>query len=184
MIYGYARVSSYAQKKDGFSLESQESALLVRGCEVVLQEVYTGTTMDRPVFSELISKLKEGDTLMVTKLDRFARTAADGAKLMKDLVDKGIIVEILNMGRADNTPMGKLMIQVMFAFAEFDRDMTVERFNDGKAKVRAKGLRAEGRLPVVVDTNEFKKFLKKQKEGLITVNVELVQFSEKHFIIS
>lgn len=167
MKYGYARVSSYSQQKDGFSLESQESALRDRGCEIVLKETFTGTTVDRPVFSRLIRQLKEGDTLMVTKLDRFARTATDGAKLMKSLVDEGVVVEILNMGRADNTPMGKLMIQIMFAFAEFERDMIVERFAEGKAVARSNGKRTEGRLPLNVP--DFQKFLEKQKEGKITV---------------
>lgn len=167
MIYGYARVSSHSQKKDGHSLEAQEVALLASGCDVVYKETYTGTKMDRPIFSEVISQLGVGDTLMVTKLDRFARTATDGADLMKRLVDRGVIVEILNMGRADNTPMGKLMIQIMFAFAEFERDMIVERFAEGKVIAKSKGKRTEGRLPVEVP--DFQKFYKKQKEGSITV---------------
>lgn len=167
MIYGYARVSSKIQETDGNSLESQEQILKNNKCDVVFKETFTGTKTNRPIFNELISKLKPNDTLMVTKLDRFARTATEGAALMKELVNKGVIVEVLNMGKADNTPMGKLMLQIMFAFAEYERDMIVERFNEGKAIARAKGQRTEGRKKI--NCPDFKKFLKKQKRGEITV---------------
>ena len=89
MIYGYARVSSIGQEKNGNSLEAQENALKERGCEVIFKESYTGMTTDRPQFSALIEKLREGDTLVVTKLDRFSRTAADGAKLVQELHSRG-----------------------------------------------------------------------------------------------
>lgn len=100
MIYGYARVSSLGQAKNGNSLEEQEKALKSKGCEVIYQEAYTGMTTDRPQFSALLNKLQEGDTLVVTKLDRFSRTAADGAKLVQELFNKGVIIDILNMGES------------------------------------------------------------------------------------
>ncbi len=166
MLYGYARVSTKGQK-DGNSLEAQERALLERGCDKVLREAYTGTTTDRPVLSELLEILQSGDILMVTKLDRLSRSASSGAKLVQELHDRGVIIEILNMGRADNTPMGKLMITMLFAFAEFERDSIVERTLEGKALARQKEGYREGRPPLEVP--QFKKFLKKQKEGQITV---------------
>lgn len=166
MIYGYARVSTKGQK-DGNSLEAQERALLERGCDKVLREAYTGTTTNRPVLSELLEILQSGDVLMVTKLDRLSRSASSGAKLVQELHDRGVIIEILNMGRADNTPMGKLMITMLFAFAEFERDSIVERTTEGKAIARQKEGYREGRPPLEVP--QFKKFLKKQKEGKITV---------------
>lgn len=166
MIYGYARVSTKGQK-DGNSLEAQERALLERGCDKVLREAYTGTTTNRPVLSELLEMLQSGDILMVTKLDRLSRSASSGAKLVQEFHDRGVIIEILNMGRADNTPMGKLMITMLFAFAEFERDSIVERTMEGKAIARQKEGYREGRIPLEVP--QFKKFLKKQKEGKITV---------------
>lgn len=166
MLYGYARVSTKGQK-DGNSLEAQERALLERGCDKVLKEAYTGTTTDRPVLSELLEILQPGDILMVTKLDRLSRSASSGAKLVQDLHARGVIIEILNMGRVDNTPMGKLMITMLFAFAEFERDSIVERTLEGKALARQKEGYREGRLPLEVP--QFKNFLKKQKEGKITV---------------
>lgn len=167
MKYGYARVSSRGQQKYGNSLEAQEKTLLEHGCDIVCKEAFTGTKTDRPVFDEVLYKLQEGDTLMVTKLDRFARTAVEGVTLIQDLVNKGIIVEILNMGRADNTPVGKLMLQIMFAFAEFERDMIVERFTEGKEIARSKGKRTEGRRSKEIP--DFQKFLKKQKDGQMTI---------------
>lgn len=170
MIYGYARVSSVGQAKDGNSLEAQEKVLREKGCEVIYQEAFTGMTTDRPQFSALIERLQKGDTLVVTKLDRFSRTAADGAKLVEELHRRGVIIDIVNMGRADNTPMGKLMVTMLLAFAEFEHDQILERFNTGKEIARAHGKRTEGRNPKIIDIEELKKFLKKQKDGLMTVD--------------
>ena len=141
MIYGYGRVSSttrYAGGEDGNSLEAQEKKLKEAGCEEIVLEAFTGTKMERPKFTKLLDKLEQGDTLIVCKLDRFARTAAEGSLLVRDLVNRGIKVNILNMGIADNSPMGKLMLTVLLAFAEYERDMIVERLNDGKAEAKAK----------------------------------------------
>ena len=131
MIYGYARVSTKGQDRHGNSLQDQEARLKAAGCEIVYHDSFTGTKMERPQFSLLLSKLQPGDTLVVTKLDRFARTAADGAKTVQELLSRNINVNILNMGKADDTPMGKLLITVLLAFAEFERDMIVEMLKDG-----------------------------------------------------
>lgn len=77
MIYGYARVSTAGQSKDGNSLEDQTKALQAYGCQEIITEAFSGKSMERPQFSMLFQKLQEGDTLVVTKLDRFARTAID-----------------------------------------------------------------------------------------------------------
>lgn len=168
MIYGYARVSSLGQAKNGNSLEEQEKALRDKGCDIVFQEAYTGMTTDRPQFSELLNKLQKGDTLIVTKLDRFSRTAADGAKLVQELFNRGIVIDILNMGRVDNTPMGKLMVTMLLAFAEFEHDQILERLNTGKVIAKSHGKRTDGRKCVIIP--DFQKFLQKQKDGELTVD--------------
>lgn len=145
MIYGYARVSSKAQQRDGNSLEEQRKQLTQLGAQEIVEECYTGTTVQRPKFNELIDRLDSGDTLVVTKFDRFARTASEGAALIKSLVDKGITVNIANMGIAQNTPTGKLMIQILLAFAEYERDMIVERTQAGKAIAKMRPDFREGR---------------------------------------
>ena len=168
MIYGYARVSSKTQDRYGNSLADQEAKLKAVGCEQIYHDSYTGTKMDRPAFGELLNKLQCGDTLVVTKLDRFARTAADGAKTVQGLVDKGIEVHVLNMGRADNSPMGKLMVTILLAFAEFERDMIVERTSAGKEVKRSiDPLWHEGRKKLEIP--DFEKFLEKQKGGELSI---------------
>ena len=145
MIYGYARVSTTKQMKNGNSINDQIRALTEAGAEKVVTDDYTGTKMNRPEFTKLIESLQAGDKLIVTKLDRFARTAIEGSQVVRDLVGKGVTVHVLNMGIADNTPMGKLMITMLLAFAEFERDMIVERTQAGKAVARANGKKVDGR---------------------------------------
>lgn len=169
MRWGYGRVSSKGQKLYGMSLEDQLEKLLAEGIDRdhILMDAYTGTKMDRPEFSRLLSMMNLGDELVVCKLDRFARTAPEGAMLVRDLVDRGVKVNILNMGVADNTPMGKVMVTVMLAFAEYERDMIVDM---GKAMKREHDPEwREGRKAVEVDPGEFEKIAQKQKDGLMTV---------------
>ena len=176
MKYGYARVSTCRQAKNGNSLQDQERMLIRAGVslENIFADSYTGTKMDRPEFDALLEIIKSGDELVVCKLDRFARTAPEGAMLVRDLVNRDVKVNILNMGIADNTPMGKVMVTVLLAFAEFERDMIVERTSAGKAYAREhkEGYR-EGR-PVGEYPN-FKKFFKMQKDGSITVEAACKQ---------
>ena len=136
MIYGYARVSTKTQAKDGNSLEGQEKAIREVGATEVYKDTFTGTVASRPEFDKLMGKLSKGDTLVVTKLDRIARSATEGSKLVREMLERGVSVYVLNMGKMDNTPTGKLIFQVMFAFAEFERDMIVERTQEGRAIAR------------------------------------------------
>lgn len=172
MRWGYGRVSSKGQKLYGMSLEDQLEKLLVQGIdrEHILMDAYTGTKMDRPEFTRLLSLMEPGDELVVCKLDRFARTAPEGAMLVRELVERGIKVNILNMGVADNTPMGKVMVTVMLAFAEYERDMIVERTAMGKAMKREHDPEwREGRKAVEIDPVAFEKISQKQKDGEMTV---------------
>lgn len=136
---GYGRVSSKGQATNGNSLEDQRRKLEEAGCseEDIVLETYTGTKMDRPKFTKLLKELKEGDTLVVCKLDRFARTASEGSELVKSLLARGVNVHILNMGLIENTPTGRLILNVLLSFAEFERDMIVERTSEGKALAKA-----------------------------------------------
>jgi DNA invertase Pin-like site-specific DNA recombinase len=128
MKYGYARVSTLSQ-----DLESQIQALEAEGCDKIFAEKFTGTRADRPKFKKLLSLLQPGDTLVVTKLDRFTRSAVDAITTIKGLFEKGIKVHVLNMGLVENTPTGRLILTIMGGFAEFERNMIVERTQEGKA---------------------------------------------------
>lgn len=83
-------------------------------------DAFIGSKTDRPEFDKLMEKLVSGDTLIVTKLDRFARSMSQGSELVYKLIEKGIKVNILNIGMMDNTPSSKLIRNIFFAFAEFD----------------------------------------------------------------
>lgn len=173
MRYGYGRVSSKGQKLYGMSLEEQRDQLMAQGiaAENIYLDTCTGTKLDRPEFDRVLSELTAGDELVICKLDRFARTAPEGAMLVRDLVERGIKVNILNMGVADNTPMGKVMVTVMLAFAEYERDMIVERTSMGKAYKRERDPEwREGRKPMQLDDSAFEKCRQKQKDGTMTVS--------------
>ena len=144
-IYGYARVSTKGQAKDGNSLESQIETLKENGAIEIYSDSFTGTKTDRPEFNKLLEVLKAGDTLMVTKLDRFARSMTQGSELVNELIKRGIKVNILNIGMMDNTPASKLIRNIFFSFAEFERDMIVERTQEGKAVAKTKEGFKEGR---------------------------------------
>lgn len=170
MIYGYARVSTKGQDKYGNSLPDQEEKLRNEGCEVIYHDSFTGTKMDRPEFSKLMSVLKSGDRLVVTKLDRFARTTAGGIETINDLLDRGVSVHIINIGLIDNTPTGRLIVTVLLAFAEFERNMIVERTSAGKAVARATkpGWR-EGRKEKILRKEDIAEFNEKIKKGEMTI---------------
>ena len=145
MVYGYARVSTRGQAKDGNSLEAQENALRSAGATKIYADAFTGTRTKRPELDKLMSVLQSGDTLIVTKLDRIARSATQGIELIEMLLDKGIVVHVLNMGLMVNTPTGKLIRNIMLAFSEFERDMIVERTSEGKAIAKMNPDFREGR---------------------------------------
>lgn len=155
MIYGYMRVSTTGQIK-GNSLEEQEKILRQNGATILYQDAFTGTKTSRPNFNKLLNILKEGDTLIVTKLDRFARNTVEGINVIQHLLTCGVRVNILNMGTVDNTPTGKLILTVMLGFAEFERDMILQRTAEGKSIARTKSGYREGRPPEYDQDTIFK----------------------------
>lgn len=132
MIYGYARVSTKGQATDGNSLEAQSNALIENGAEVIYSDSYTGVKIHRPELDKLLNEIKEGDSLVVTKLDRIARSVVEGAQLIQRLMDMKVTINILNLGKIDETPTGKLICNIMLAFAEFERSLIIERTQEGK----------------------------------------------------
>ena len=163
MIYGYIRVSTIKQANEGNSLEGQQKLLLENGVQLenIYQDAYTGTKADRPNFTKLIDKLENGDTLVVTKLDRFARSMIEGSKIVTELINRGVKVNVLNIGMMDNTPSSKLIRNIFFSFAEFERDMIVERTMEGKQIKMQKDVDATLGRP--------KKFKKAQREMALSL---------------
>ena len=148
MKFAYARVSTRKQSRDGNGLEEQIEKLKHAGYDELIVEQFSGSTTKRPALDSLIQRLKSGDTLIVTKLDRFARSTAQGSALINDLLNRGVAVHILNMGLIDNTPTGKLITNILLAFAEYERDMIVERTQAGKEIARTKEGFRDGRPPI------------------------------------
>ena len=140
MIYGYARVSTSGQ-----SLEAQEQELKNFGAEKIFSDVFSGTKNNRPELDKLLKVIQAGDTLIVTKLDRIARSIVQGIQLIEKLTAQGIIINVLNLGIIDNSPTGKLIRNIMLCFSEFERDLIIQRTQEGKAVARQKKDFHEGR---------------------------------------
>ncbi|MEY9865371.1 DNA invertase Pin-like site-specific DNA recombinase [Peribacillus sp. B2I2] len=140
MIYGYARVSTNRQE-----LDIQIKALKEAGATKIYQEKISGAKVDRKELSKLLKEIKAGDTLLVTKADRIARSLSQLEKVVTDLTNRGVSVNIINMGMFTTetmaNPMTKLLFNVLGAFAEFERDMILERTQEGIQNAREKGVK-------------------------------------------
>ena len=163
MKYGYARVSTQGQAREGNSLEKQEQDLRAAGAEKIYADAFTGKRMDRPELQKLLKEIQTGDTLIVTKLDRFARSIGAASELITELIDKGITVQVLNVGILDNSSVSTLFRNMLLSFAQFERDMIVERTQEGRAVARQKEGYREGRK---------KKFTEKQLDHAMNLLAE------------
>ena len=145
MIYGYCRVSTRRQL-DGYSLQAQAEEIKQRYENAdIVEEQYTGTSTDRPIFTELVEKLQIGDTLVVTKLDRLARNTVEGIQVVESLFIKGVAVHVLNVGLLENTTMGKFFLTTLLAVAEMERNTIIERTQAGKEVAKTKAGFKDGR---------------------------------------
>lgn len=138
--YGYARVSTRQQ-----DLEGQLRQLEEEHCNKIFFEKITGTKSDRPEFQKLLQTVQAGDTLVVTKLDRFARSTQDALNTIKVLFEKGVRINVLNLGVIENTSTGRLIFTIFSAFADFERDLIVERTREGKEIAKQRPGFKEGR---------------------------------------
>jgi DNA invertase Pin-like site-specific DNA recombinase len=142
MIYGYARVST-----DGQSLESQVTALKAAGCEKTYSEKVSGAKTDRAALGCVLAALENGDVLMVTRLDRLARSTRDLLNVLATIAEKGAGFRSLADPWADTTtPHGRLMLTVLGGLAEFERSLILSRTSEGRARAKARGIKF-GRKP-------------------------------------
>lgn len=145
-VYGYARVSTKGQ-----DLEVQIQALTAEKVDIIFREKFTGTHKDRPEFTKMLSSLVHGDKIVVTKLDRFARSTIDALTTINMLNENGIDLVVLNMGgeKIDTaTASGKLLFTIMSGFAEFEREMIIQRTQEGKEIAKQNPNYREGRKPL------------------------------------
>lgn len=144
MLVGYARTSTLDQKA---GLASQEQELKQAGCErLFIEQVSSVDVTARQKLAEALSFVREGDTLVVTRLDRLARSVAHLLEVLEALTQRGVALRILNMGIDTSTPTGKLMLTILGGVAQFEREIMLERQREGIAKAKAEG-KYKGRAP-------------------------------------
>lgn len=140
---GYARTSTIEQDA---GLEAQERDLAAAGCTKVFSEKVSSVATQRKQLEAALDYVRDGDTFVVTKLDRLARSVADLVSIMARLSAKGVSLRILAMNLDTSTPTGKLMVNLMGSIAEFERELMLERQREGIAKAKADG-KYKGRAP-------------------------------------
>lgn len=134
MLIGYARVSTYDQ-----NLEQQLEALEAAGCDRIFTDHESGAKNDRPGLDEAHSHLRDGDTLVIWKLDRLGRSVAHLSQTLLDFRAKGIALQSITDGFDTNTPGGKMLFHVLSSIAEFERDLVTQRTQAGLSAARARG---------------------------------------------
>jgi DNA invertase Pin-like site-specific DNA recombinase len=134
---GYARVST-----DGQGLDAQQAALQAAGCERVFAEKVSGAKTDRAQLARALATLALGDTLVVCKLDRLARSTRDLLNTLAAISDKGASFKSLGDGWCDTTtPHGRLMLTVLGGLAEFERHLILARTSEGRARAQQRGVK-------------------------------------------
>ncbi|MDP3896766.1 MAG: recombinase family protein [Mesorhizobium sp.] len=142
-LVGYARTSTVDQKA---GLAAQLRDLEASGCDKTFHEEISSVKPERPELDRALDYVREGDTLVVTKLDRLARSVADLVGITARLRAKGVALRILAMNLDTGTPTGKLMLNLLGSIAEFERELMLERQREGIAAAKAEG-KYKGRAP-------------------------------------
>jgi DNA invertase Pin-like site-specific DNA recombinase len=159
-LIGYARTSTADQKA---GLEAQLRDLNGAGCTKLFKEELSSAAAERPALAAALDYVREGDTLLVTKLDRLARSVADLVSITEKLRTKGVALHILSMNLDTATSTGKLMLNLLGSIAEFERELMLERQREGIAKAKAEG-KYKGRTPTArAKANEV---IQLKREGL------------------
>ena len=160
MIYGYARVST-----DGQSVAAQVAALNSAGAGKVFREVASGAKTDRAQRRKAIAALGAGDVLMVTRLDRLARSTRDLLNTLAAITAKRAGFRSLGDGWADTTtPHGRLMLTVLGGLAEFERDLIRARTGEGRERAKARGVRM-GRPPKLTSHQQREAIRRRDRDG-------------------
>ena len=134
MIIGYARVSTQEQK-----LDRQIDALQARGCERIYQEKITGTKADRPEYQKMLDALRPGDTLVIDSFSRLSRSTKDLLDVVERLNNLGVNIVSLKEQLDTTTATGRMMLTMLSALSQFERDLIAERTADGLKAARARG---------------------------------------------
>lgn len=142
-VLAYIRVSS-----DGQNISRQENALAEHHPDKVFTDRVSGKSMDRPALTQMLDYVRDGDRCIITSMDRASRNVEDLRKLVRQITDAGASIQFLKEGltfTGDDSPMSKLLLNVMGAMAEFERELIKERQREGIAIAKAKGDVYKGR---------------------------------------
>ena len=182
MKFGYIRVSTRKQARGGNSLEAQREALTAAGAEKIYTDTFTGTRMERPEWDKLRAQLRRGDVLIVTRLDRLARSVSQASGLITDMIDEGITIHVLNLGVLSNDSVNTLLRNVLLSFAQFERDMIVQRTQEGKAVARATDPNFREGRPPKFDTEQLDHAMELLENHSYTQVVKLTGISKSTLI--
>lgn len=155
---GYARTSTVDQ---AYSYQDQIDTLQREGCTKIFSEQISAVSQDRPEFDAAMSYLRQGDTLVVTKLDRLARSLPDLMSIRESLTSKGVSLKVLDMGLDTSTAQGRMVMGIIGSVAEFERSLMLERQRIGIAKAKAEG-KYKGRAPTAMQKADEVKALAAQ----------------------
>jgi DNA invertase Pin-like site-specific DNA recombinase len=135
-VYGYARVSTKEQ-----NLDTQIEQLKARKCDTIIEEKATGKTFKRPELEKLLSEAEEGDTIIVTRVDRLGRNTKQLLELVEDLIQRNITLYIVELGMEATHRNGKLFLTILSALAENERELLEEKRQAGIANAKNKGVK-------------------------------------------
>jgi DNA invertase Pin-like site-specific DNA recombinase len=155
---------------DGQTLASQDSELMAAGCAKVYQEKVSGARTDRAELGKLLRRIEAGDLLIVTRLDRLARSTRDLLNILHQLAEKGAKFKSLHDPWCDtSTPQGELLVTILAGFATFERHLIKARTDDGRKRAKARGVRF-GR-PRALDQHQRQEALERLANGETLVDV-------------
>ena len=164
-VYGYARVSTTGQ-----TLAAQDAELTKAGAVKVYRETASGARTDRPQLAKLIKRLEPGDTLLVTRLDRLARSTRDLLNVLDQVARVGATFKSLADTWANTTtPHGRLIVTVLGGLAEFERSLILARTGDGRARAKKRGVRS-GR-PLKLDAYQRDEARRRRDAGETLVDI-------------
>jgi DNA invertase Pin-like site-specific DNA recombinase len=168
MLYGYARVTTIDQ-----DLSIQKAALTAAGCAIIREEKVSGTSTEgREELKTLLEFLREGDTLVITRIDRLARNMPDLQNLVHDLRQRGINLKATDQPIDTSTAAGKCFLDMLGVFAEFETNLRRERQMEGIARAKADGVYAGNGRPVSIDRARVR-VLRAQGLGAAAIAKEL-----------
>jgi len=159
-IVGYARVSSIGQ-----NLEVQQEKLAAYGCDKVYEEKVSGTTANRTQLQAVLDYVRSGDTLVITKLDRLARSTFHLTQIADRLQTSGVELVVLDQNIDTSTPTGRLTFQILSVIAEFETEIRKERQIEGIAKAQANGVQFGRRAKIT--PLQIVELRNKRAEGLL-----------------